>query len=187
MSLAALEREKYERVWAFSKYREYSPGEQLVEKSVTDLGMKPGDTIIDFGCGSGRAAQKFSDLGFGVLAIDHAKNCLDENVGVSFIQENLWDMPSWLRSQWGFCTDVMEHIPEEKVERVLQTIHETVTQGVFFQIHLGPDSSGLRLIGEPLHLTIKPADWWLDLLKEFWPEIDMDTKATRATYVCRSG
>ena len=183
MSLADLEREKYEKIWTFPLYRQFSPGEQLVGRAIESLEMQPGDSVIDYGCGSGRATRCFQDLGFDVTGIDHASNCLDEGIDVPFIQMCLWE-PFSLTSDFAFCADVMEHIPEEYTGAVIASIAKRTHRGAFFQIHLGPDSSGPRLLGEPLHLTQKTADWWGQLLSDYW-FVDMTVQATRATYVCR--
>jgi hypothetical protein len=54
----------------------------------------------------------------------------------------------------------MEHIPLDKVDRVLTNILKAA-QHVFFSISTVPDSCG-QLIGEALHLTVRPAAWWRD-------------------------
>lgn len=155
--LEGLEARKYCNMWAFDEYRKYAPGEHYVDQSIEEMGMSAGDSLIDFGCGTGRGAQKFKDMGFDVTGIDHAPNCLDEDITIPLVISNLWNLPD-ISADFGYCTDVMEHIPPEKVEAVLSQISQRVRK-CFFNIHTSHDSLG-ELIEEELHLTQKDAGWW---------------------------
>ena len=105
------------------------------------------------------------------MGVDIADNCLEEDV--AFMRACLWRLPK-ITSKWAYCTDVMEHIPEEKVNDVLEQIFERTDGGAFFQIALTKDASGPLILGEPLHLTIQDTDWWFGQLCKFW-----DTVVTR--------
>jgi len=61
---------------------------------------------------------------------------------------------------YGFCCDVMEHIPTEFTMLVLYRILSSC-KTTWFQIALVPDNCG-QLIGETLHLTVRPFTWWLN-------------------------
>lgn len=161
------ERNKYERMWDVAAYRKYAPGEAIAARAFRELDMKPGDTLADFGCGTGRPAAAMQRMGATVVGIDHAANCLDPNVNINFLKCNLWDLPPDLTADYGFCTDVMEHIPTEKVNEVLAGIRRVVQRKVFFQIATFEDGMG-KHIGETLHLTVKGPDWWRDTLSSHW-------------------
>lgn len=183
--LAEKERRKYQTVWADPRYRKYSPGERLLDEAITKTGMRPGESVIDYGVGCGRAAQILQDKGYSVTGIDHVTSCLDEGIQLDrFIQACLWDLPL-IMSDWAYCTDVMEHIPEEKVLDVLQGIRARTEKGAFFAIHLGRDGFGPQIVGEPLHLTIKPADWWKRLLEEQWGAVQVEATRGNMMAVCR--
>ena len=66
----ASERAKYEAMWAREEYRRYSPGEALVGMAIEALGIGPCDYVIDYGCGSGRAAQHLARVAAAVTAIE---------------------------------------------------------------------------------------------------------------------
>lgn len=168
--LAERERDKYERMWDVTAYRNHSPGEALATRAFTEMGMNKGDNLIDFGCGTGRPAAQFQRLGAAVIGIDHATNCLDQGVGITFLQCCLWDLPPDLTAAYGYCTDVMEHIPPEKVDDVLSEIRRVVTNKVFFQIATFPDGMGKR-IGETLHLSVHGPEWWKAKLSEHWGNV----------------
>jgi SAM-dependent methyltransferase len=181
----AEERDKYERMWRVDEYRGNSPGEQLVDVAISELGMKPGESVIDFGCGPGRATQRLKNLGFDVLGIDIAENSRDKGIDVPFRLGCLWDLPDDIApADWGLCCDVMEHIPPEKVGSVLQNIRAKTKRGVLFNIAFFHDGFG-NVIGERLHLTVQPREWWLDRLKVFWPNtvvIEADDRLPRAVF-----
>ena len=156
------EREKYQRMWTFDMYREISPGELVAGVFLTVA--KPEGMIIDFGCGTGRALLALSEQGHDVLGIDFASNCRDEEaMALPFLE---WDLarPIPSRANYGYCTDVMEHIPPEDVETVLANIMESA-KSVFFQISTVEDLCG-DLIGAPLHLSIYDHDKWAALLSD---------------------
>jgi 2-polyprenyl-3-methyl-5-hydroxy-6-metoxy-1,4-benzoquinol methylase len=164
------ERSKYRRIWGFPEYRKHSPGEAALNEALPFLSK--GKTLVDLGCGTGRAAQSLQSKGFEVTGIDFAGNCLDENVDIHFIESCLWDLPKSLIFDVGYCTDVMEHIPKRKVHAVLRGIFDSTFYGCFFQIATFEDRFGSK-IGEPLHLSVEPAERWAEALEKHWPYVKM--------------
>jgi len=117
-------------------------------------------SLVDIGCGTGRAGAKLSTEGWTVTYMDFVHTTKE----TPFIKQNLWTR--WNPNQewdYGYCADVMEHIPPDKVDAVLKNItahcHKT-----FFAINFGPDHFG-QVVGEPLHLTVQPFTWWRDKIK----------------------
>lgn len=157
------ERQKYERVWCFDDYRTVAPGEQCVKKFLEVVKPAGFGKVIDFGCGTGRAALKLDEAGLDVFCLDFASNARDlEAWRLPFRVHDLTD-PIDLRADYGFCTDVMEHVPPEHVRTVLQNIIDAAPR-VFFQISTVDDVMG-ELVGLPLHLSVHPASWWIDELE----------------------
>ncbi|HQR22395.1 MAG TPA: DUF115 domain-containing protein [Burkholderiaceae bacterium] len=163
------ERSKYERVWGRDEYRQVSPGESVAPMFVAQAHLKPGARVIDFGTGTGRGALMIALLGGAhVTMLDFADNCLDDDVrnalttqshALEFRRADLRE-PIAVAAPYGFCADVMEHIEPADVDRVLSNILHAA-QHVFFQISCIPDKLG-ALIGEPLHLTVQPYEWWAE-------------------------
>jgi len=156
------EQEKYQSMWQFDLYRETSPGERIAEFFL-DM-VKPDGLVIDFGCGTGRGALAIHDAGHEVLCLDFASNCRDEEaMKLPFLQ---WDLtqPIPSRSVYGYCTDVLEHIPTDDVKDVLANIMEA-SEKVFFQISTVDDVYG-DLIDTPLHLSVFPHGIWEEWLSE---------------------
>lgn len=155
----ASEKQKYKLMWSDRIYRVVSPGEDVVDTFIEIV--NPDGRVIDFGCGTGRGAKAIHDkTGCEVILIDFADNCRDEETQyLPFIE---WDLnePLPISSTYGYCTDVMEHIPEKDVDKVIHNIMQSSTN-VFFQICTVEDISGER-INQILHLTVKPYQWWYD-------------------------
>jgi len=173
MNLAAQEREKYKKAWAHDAYRNYAPGEQIAKHYVEQCRPRKG-RLIDFGAGTGRGAYELHKSGYDVTMVDIADNCLDEEVkaeiGNRLVIANLWEQMDLPQAPEGYCTDVMEHIPEEKVLAVINNaLH--LCDRVFFHICLRNDHFGKEL-GEHLHLTVKPFTWWRDILRDSGTIID---------------
>lgn len=157
------ERDKYRLMWQFDTYRDVAPGEFAVD-AFLDL-AKPDGLILDLGCGTGRASIKMAERGHEVLLIDFADNCRDdEALCLPFLE---WDLTRSLppRAPYGFCTDVMEHIPPEDCETVLANIFEAAKR-VFLRIDTEDDECG-ALIGAKLHLNVKPHAWWRAALEKY--------------------
>jgi hypothetical protein len=151
------ERDKYRTLWQFDTYRIYSPGEELVPVAAANF-TAPGP-VIDFGCGTGRAALALKDAGFDVLLVDFASNCRDEEAAdLPFIEWDLSRKGLPYRAPYGICSDVMEHIPADQVSSVVHTIMSSAGK-VAFQISTTPDAFG-GMIGTPLHLSVHDASWW---------------------------
>ncbi len=184
-SLKAAETEKYVQMWNVPEYRVHSPGLRIVETAYKEFGS-PLDvtlqrvfTLTDFGVGSGKAANWFKNKGFQVTGIDIADNCLDPGIDINFHTGCLWDaLPTGLGGDFGYCTDVLEHIPEKCVGKVLYNIMNLTRFRAFLTIAHFDDSMGRwGQSGDKLHLTVKPWSWWIDKIN------DMITKYRDSTGV----
>lgn len=154
-----IEQEKYARMWAHDSYRILSPGEECVDLFL-DI-CKPEGLVIDFGCGTGRAGLKIQKHGCTVVLIDFTENSRDDAAkALPFWQHDL-NNPIIHKAKFGYCTDVMEHIAPENVPIVIGNVMESA-RTTFFQISTVPDNMG-AIIGQQLHLTVRPHSWWKDL------------------------
>lgn len=170
--LATIEQAKYTRMWNTPEYRRFSPGEREMERAFRELGAAEGHSLIDYGAGPGRATEWFMSRGVRVTAVDIAPNALE--VDVPFVHACLWDLPETLGpSDLAYCCDVMEHIPEHQVGAVFAGIAERTVQRAYFRIATRNDVMGPRYLGEPLHLTVQDASWWLFTARHFWDKVEL--------------
>ena len=174
-SLQESEKEKYMAIWKCNEYRRYSPGESSIKNlPIANLLRKCGaKTVLDAGCGSGKLMRALiEECGneFSVHGFDIAENCLDPyfdaikndilTVGV------LWNKEDFNKEYDAIiCCDVLEHIPTEKVELVLGNFCCCAKIFCYLSIALQQDHFGPKIIGKPLHLTVKEPDWWLSKIK----------------------
>lgn len=169
---------KYTQLWGrVPAYRNVCPGESQVEAFVQMFEPHQGDTVLDFGCGTGRAAKALQDRGFGAIGVDFAENCLDPGIDVPFERACLWRLPRALRADFGFCCDVLEHIPERFVARALRCMSAAVRDGLYLLVDTSPDQFGAT-IGETLHVTVKPAAWWAE-------QVERNVTCKRRVLQCR--
>lgn len=170
--------DKYTEMWNHPAYRQHSPGEELVG-AFLDLVAERRGTLIDFGCGTGRAAAKLVAAGFAVTLTDLTENSRDEQVRNLPFQQVDVTLPMHLKADFGYCTDVLEHLPPEQVKSAIYNITQSAKR-TFFCISTVHDEMG-SLIGRPLHLTVRPGEWWHELI------IQLGLKVlhweTHATYV----
>lgn len=159
------EQSKYEEVWKRREYRAIAPGEQLADHFLSIAKPLPHQTVYDFGCGTGRGAARIAKR-CKVIGFDFADNCRDSAVvnQFEFRKHDLTYPIDGPIADFGYCTDVLEHIPTVDVSTVLKNI-VTAARRCYFAISLVEDKLG-ALIGEPLHLTVKPCDWWVTQLQK---------------------
>lgn len=176
-NIATIERDKYLSIWQRDEYRKVSPGLLEYDRAKMVMDVQPGQTLIDFGAGPGRATKAFQNAGLKVIAVDIAANALETDV--PFVEACLWSLPDDLpRADFGYCCDVMEHIPTDHVDDVLSNISDHA-RACYFRIATRPDRMGPKLIGHPLHLTVEDGEWWRRTIERFWPIVDVVEQTER--------
>lgn len=179
--VAAVEADKYHRIWLRQDYRQHSPGERDFQGGLRVLkgrGLEPMDSLVDLGCGTGRAASLFNAEGLAVTGVDIAPNCLDGGPAgrIQFVQACLWDLPGGLGPfDWGYCTDVMEHIPPTRIAATLSEISRVISRSVYFQInkHESHGRHGDAIGVGSLHLSVYPAAVWRVHLEQHFDDVEL--------------
>lgn len=167
------ERLKYEKVYQFPGYGAKGHG-----APIADYLLKRAPTrgvLGDFGCGRGGSFQPYVDAGFIIQPVDHVsildpKWCNHAQV-MPPVAANLWagQLPV---VDYGLCTDVMEHIPEQFVASTLANISKSVRYGCLWSVCHVQDVWGDR-IGERLHMTVQPPNWWTAQFVANWRKVEI--------------
>lgn len=166
MSLHETELAKYQKMWARPEYRKWSPGQNAVGTFLTHCKWRVRDTVVDLGCGTGRAGAVLADHGLQPTLLDFCYEAIEQPTKLPIIVANLWELPIWPQYDWVFCVDVLEHIPEEKMDDVLRGIGMLMRRGGYLQIAMFEDGCG-SAIGEKLHMTVRPLEWWIEVVRNY--------------------
>lgn len=158
--LAAKERKKYARVYGAGLYPpDGSVGARAVPIAwgwMRGLGCA---SVTDWGCGHGRPMRWLRARGADAYGIDLVPTAATRD-DPNFYPGTIWDPPAGLPpTEFAFSSDVLEHLPTERIEPTLASMAERTLVGGWLQIATIPDAKGAA-IGETLHLTVRNGDWW---------------------------
>ena len=128
---------------------------------------QPTDIALDLGCGEALLSHFFNNY----TGVDISSVAIERNKqrrkGV-YYQSSL-DQLSFLTQTFDVvvCSDVLEHIPESKLDAVLNSIRSVKSHKYLFAISCR-ESVTKSVEGEQLHLTVKEPEWWEHKLSELF-------------------
>ena len=111
------------------------------------------ETMLDYGCGQAVLSQEIPGI-----------------VNYDFAIPKFCHLPNE-KFDASFCIDVLEHIPEDDLHETLEYLRDH-SGSVYFCIHLGESIHKLP-DGQPCHLTVRPANWWIVKLGEYFRHIEL--------------
>lgn len=114
-------------------------------------------SAIDYGCGKG------NQYGKTFPAADGTDQMLEPALGYNVTKFDpavpQFETPPAAPADLVWCTDVMEHIPEEDIGFIVSELSRLATKGVFVTVGTYPAKKHLPN-GENAHVCIKPQEWW---------------------------
>lgn len=153
---------KYDMVFKDEAYRSLaaSQGIRYVAKVCTDLKFK---SVLDVGCGPGFSVMEFLVRGHKTQGVEPCeylhKNELRVPSALGVVKKaQIISIPFALESfDLVFCTDVLEHLPEDEVHKAISELIRVSKKYVYVTIcsHEAVCFPELKL-----HQTVKPKDWW---------------------------
>lgn len=160
------EREKYDKYWLLPQERRISPGMRGIDVFMADARERGCQSILDVGCGSGRTVAHLLGQGFAVEACDIAADCINEDLRPTvmpyFKAAPAWDLPYEDDSfDVIFTCDVLEHVPESLMSETLREFARVARYTYAEIAGFGRTVGGLHV-----HLTVKPKEWWNQLLMQ---------------------
>jgi hypothetical protein len=168
--LRQAEADLYAQMFTVEAYSTHSPGEVMLPVFLDMSQAAAPATILDAGCGSGKGALALGAKEFDVAMCDHTAEGLPDGLSQTFpfVKTCLWDdlshvaylakvqQPTVFNGEtfeYGYCCDVLEHIPIPFTMLVVRRILDRVTRGAFFSVSLAPDHMGYW-VGTRLHQSI---------------------------------
>ena len=173
----AHEKRKYWNLYQHKRYRRGSPGEREAAYFLFSSNREQGDTVIDLGCGTGRAGKHIAEYNkkmpggepkrINVTLFDFVDA---REVDLPFIEGNIWDLNGLPVFDWILCCDVLEHVPPQYVDQTLDGMAEITRKGGLLTIsHIASSTADFGVEpAEDLHLTIEPAAWWHEKVESRW-------------------
>lgn len=146
-------KKEYELLHSKGKYRGYSVLRHK-GKILKLVNETKSATILDYGSGKGMQYSKFKIHEVWKVSVD----CYDPYVaGIDILPDKKYDGV--------ICTDVLEHVPEEKLDEALSIIFSKATKFVFLCIHIG-EAKKTFSDGTNVHVTIKSKEFWTELVNK---------------------
>ncbi len=182
MSVKSAETELYSDIWRdVTGYGQFAPGEQYLPLFTEIINLFPNrrpqnTTILDAGCGSGKAAAALHAASYNVRLCDLTdEGLVPEARHLPFYSASLWNdlyfvtrgfgHPNRTTADFVYCCDVLEHIPKQFTMLAIDQMLRVADTGLFLSVSLVPDSFGVWA-GKNLHQTVESFVWWRDALRE---------------------
>jgi 2-polyprenyl-3-methyl-5-hydroxy-6-metoxy-1,4-benzoquinol methylase len=175
------EQQKYELVYNnVARYgKKWTTRAGATIKSWIQKEIPKQSTVMDFGCGNASSLEWLESVGYTSYGIDIATNA---NKHPNVVFADLRDKQLQLQKcDYGMCTDVMEHIPTEDVDIVLENISKSIRKSCIFIIARDEDKDG-KVVGQVLHLTRKPKEWWDERILKYFSSVKVLRYTSRSAY-----
>jgi len=177
------EKLRYEAAYATGNYLP-AVGQSIWNHFESQVDISTIHTMLDVGCGLGSIVQKAREKGIHCFGIDISslareywqyagveKYCTDTTADRMPFKDHYFDLV--------WCTEVLEHVPEEGVMDTLREIKRVGKDKFFFTVCMKPAKYKMPNDNSEPHVCIKPIDWWIDRFFEAGYE---DIQATMANH-----
>lgn len=162
---------KYDRYYIDEPMRHCtSYGLQFVDKICKNFSFK---TVLDGGCGSGKVVSEFIKRGYIAKGIELSEwvvlNKAESLYKKGIIQIGSLDNLPYEDNSFDlvFSSDVLEHVREEAVEKVISELVRVCKKYIFLSISLRPSSQN-----NAYHVTLKPRNWWEKKIIDCGADVD---------------
>jgi SAM-dependent methyltransferase len=149
--------------------------------------------VLDVGCGIGQGVAIMRNKGIEAYGIDISekiKPFWKEGKIDKFCQVSCADKIPFPDDSFDLvvCTEVMEHIPEEGVKKVLKEI-KRVGKKYFFTIALSKALHKMPNDGSEPHICVKPPTWWKEVFDKlgFMSNISLSTSQSSLIIYAEKG
>lgn len=166
--ISLAEKEKYRRQWRTNYMPSVSA--RVLADYINSFVHYP-YRLLDIGCGDGTTVVELRKKGWLCDGLDITLAGLKPEATKGFYESALWAMPFNDREfGFTFSTDVLEHIPPEKIEDSIKEIFRISRHRTLHIIATFPH----EMDGIDLHLTVRPISWWQEQFDTFNPGIHVE-------------
>jgi SAM-dependent methyltransferase len=150
----------------YGKYAYDGRYADVAKKMREYYGLKPGDSVLELGCAKGFLLVEFQKLGMKVAGIDASEYAVEHahpDLKGLVQRGDAAALPFADKSfQLIVSKEMLPHIPEDQVAKVLQECMRVSTGPIFFEIQCGTTEKECAYMKQwdPTHLTIHPPAWW---------------------------
>lgn len=120
-------------------------------------GMVGAKSALDYGCGKGNQYVKLLETDIEPTTLEAALGFAVDKFDPAVPEFKDTDLTEQRDLVW--CTDVMEHIPEEDIDFVAAELNRLARKALFVTVATYPAKKQLPN-GENAHVTVKPTEWW---------------------------
>jgi SAM-dependent methyltransferase len=128
----------------------------------------PGARVLDIGCGIGILVQQFNKLGYQAIGVDVNQCAIENSVSSSncFLVKTTANL-DYPRRYFDLVVsrECLEHIPEPEIDNCIIE-WDRVGNGCMVHI-IATTERGESAINDPLHVNVKPQQWWIDKFAAF--------------------
>lgn len=161
------EQDKYKRMWDKKEYTYYSSECNALSNIETVFRTRPIKDILIVGCGEGHGIHKLTRAGYTVKGLDLVDAIKYNEYKSKLVIQPAWDTKfSDIEFDLIVSIDVLEHIPEQKIDSTLNELRR-IGKFFYFTIACRKDKMG-ELINETLHLTVKTPAWWVSKISKYF-------------------
>lgn len=164
------EKARYDAAYLTGRYLPQA-GIGFLRRTMRKISFGKAKKFLDVGCGIGQVVAELRNKGYESYGCDISEKikpyweqgnitqfCTVCPANELPFQDNEFDIVT--------CTEVLEHIPEEKVLDSLKEIHRVGRGDFILTYATGKAVHKMPNDGSEPHITIKPMDWWVNKFKE---------------------
>lgn len=134
----------------------------MVSRMIAYLGIKPEDTILDFGCARGYIVRAFREMGYNAWGYDISKWAIEnaDKEAAMYLYRDEIELCN-CRFSWVIAKDVLEHVLE--LSSTIDMLRNITRKGIFAVVPLAHGSKyDVREYEEDItHIHRRPLQWWV--------------------------
>jgi cyclopropane fatty-acyl-phospholipid synthase-like methyltransferase len=132
-------------------------------------------TLIDAGCAYGHLVNWFYEQGFTAYGFDHSPYAIEQgrkmypHLSMQMWEQSVVDpIPKVLKVDAVTCMEVLEHVPLEQLDQVMQNFRDVARWGLFtvgLTLRRGEMIEGAD--GDKTHQHWSYKSWWVEFLSQY--------------------